>query len=153
MNSKPNKQNRSGCDKPVPVASCLQSLAIGSHAAHLAQLNRQVQRHLPAALAGHATLANIRDGCATFVVASPARAARTRLQQGQLRDVLQAIGLHVNSIEVRVVQPERAPRERRKSSPLTGATAAHLRAVAASMPDPELRDQYLALASLADNDG
>lgn len=150
MNADSKKQNRSGCDQPVPVTDCLRDLPFGARAAQLADLNRQLQQSLPPTLAGHIVLAGIHAGRALFLATSSAWAARARLQQGQLRQNLQALGQQVRSVDVKVVQPERTPRTAPVKKPLTTTTAEHLRSVAASTSDPELQARFLALASLAD---
>lgn len=152
MSAKPKKRSRSGHEQPMAVADCLQRLPVGARAAHFAELNRQLQAQLPPELAGQATLANIRDGRVTFIVGSSAHATRVRLQQRQLGHSLRAMGQQVNSIDVKVVQPERTPpAPSGNKQPLTAAGAAHLRTAAASLTDPDMRDRLLALASLADH--
>ncbi len=151
LTNAPKKQNRSGCDQPVPIVDCLRDLPVGARAAQLADLNRQIQELLPPAMAGHIVLADIHADRAIFLAKSSAWATRARLQDEQLRQNLQALGQQVRSIHVKVVQPERTPRTTPVRKPLTASAAEHLRSVAASTSDPELRAQFLALASLADN--
>lgn len=151
MTAEQKQRNRSGCDQPVPITDCLRELPFGKRAAQLAELNQQLQKTLPPTLAGHLVLADIHVDRAVFLTTSSAWAARARLQQGQLRQNLQTLGQQVRSVDVKVVQPERAPRTPPAKKPLTSTTAEHLRSVAVSTSDPELRARFLALASLAEN--
>lgn len=151
MTADPKKQNRSGCDQPVPIVDCLRDLPVGARAAQLAELNRQFQELLPPAMTGHIVLADIHPDRAVLLAKSSAWAARARLQDEQLRQTLLTLGQQVRSIHVKVVQPDRTPRTTPVRKPLTTTTADHLRSVAASTSDPDLRAQFLSLASLADN--
>lgn len=151
LTTDPKERNRSGCDQPVPIVDCLRELPFGKRAAQLAELNQQLQQTLSPPLAGHIVLADIHADRAVFLTTSSAWAARARLQQGQLRQNLQALGQQVRSVDVKVVQPERAPRTAPAKKPLTSTAAEHLRSAAVSTSDPELRARFLALASLAEN--
>lgn len=151
MTTEPKKRNRSGCDQPMAVTDCLRTLPIGKRAAQLAELNRQLQQTLSPTLVGHLVLADVRADRAVFLTTSSAWAARARLQQGQLRQNLLALGQQVRSVDVKVVQPERASHTTPVKKPLTPTAAQHLRSAAVSTSDPELRAQFLALASLADD--
>lgn len=151
MTTEPKKRNRSGCDQPVPITDYLRELPFGKHAAQLAELNRQLQQTLSPTLAGHLVLADVHADRAIFLTTSSAWAARARLQQAQLRQNLQALGQQVRSIDVKVVQPERASPTTPVKKPLTHTAADHLRSAAVSTSDPELRARFLALASLADD--
>lgn len=150
MKANSNRQNRSGCEQPVPVADCLHALPSGQRALKLARLNQHLQAELPPELSDRIVLASVRADRALFLAKTSAWAARTRLQQGQLRQILQALGQQVDSIDVKVVQPERTPRTPPGRKPLTAATAEHLRSVASSTSDPELRARFLELATLAE---
>lgn len=150
MKANPTRQSRSGCEQPVPVADCLHTLPPGRRALELAQLNQRLQLELPPELSDRIVLASVRAGRALFLARSSAWAARTRLQQGRLHQILQALGQQVDSIDVKVVQPERTPRTQPDRKPLTAATAEHLRSVAASTSDPQLRARFLELAALAE---
>lgn len=150
MTTDPPKSNRSGCSQPVAAADCLRALPLSTRATQLAALSRQFQQKLPPALAGHIVLASVHAGKALVLATTPAWATRARLCQGQLCHILQALGQQVRSVAVKVVQPPRAPHAPEERKPLAPATAEHLRSMAASLPDPELRARFLELASLAD---
>ena len=70
--------------------------------------------------------------------------------QTQILAAAHAIGTSASSVTVKVVPQPPLVVEQERSKPLSPAAAAHLQATAASLSDPELRDLFLGLASLAE---
>lgn len=116
----------------------------------LEALDRALRQTLPSPLREQVRFANLRNDRLVFLASSPAWASRLRLMQTQILATASAIGTHASSVTVKVAPqpPVETPPDR--SKPLSPAAAAHLRAAAASLTDPELRALYLELASLAE---
>ncbi|HET6633300.1 MAG TPA: DUF721 domain-containing protein [Rhodanobacteraceae bacterium] len=149
MHTGSESKTPSPCDKPRQAGDCLADTGLLAHGHKLLALNRQLRRQLPPWFE-RSMLADVRAGRAVFMAPSPAAASRLRLEQRRLRDVLLALGEAADSILVKVRMPPRVPPAPDDRKPLSRAAAEQLRAAAASMSDPELRAQFLALASLAD---
>ncbi|HEX7342488.1 MAG TPA: DciA family protein [Rhodanobacteraceae bacterium] len=115
------------------------------------QLDQHLRQALPAAWRDQIRLADIKDGRLVFLAPSSAWASRLRLAQTQILAAARAGGVPARSLSVKVVPPVAATvPEPPPLVPLSSATANHLRAAAHSLSDPELRDLFLALASVAD---
>ncbi|MDN5924346.1 MAG: DciA family protein [Xanthomonadales bacterium] len=116
----------------------------------LLELNRQLRKRHPDLLGQQAMLADVRDGRAVFLAPSSAWATRLRIEQQQLRSLLLELGEQAESVIVKVAMAPRVTPAPARLKPLSPAAAVHLQTVAASVSDPELRAQFLALASLAE---
>jgi hypothetical protein len=112
-------------------------------------LDRKLRQSLPAAVAAHVRLGNVRDGRLVFLVDSPVWKAKLRLYVDVLRDAAAAAGLQASGLTVKVATMQPVPPDAAPRSPLTPTARDNLRAAAAAVADPELRDQLLRLASLA----
>lgn len=150
MQANTPQQSRSRDDGLQSVADCLPRTGLLAHGKRLAELNQRLHQGLPATLAKHVLLADIRARRAVFLASSSAWASRLRLLQTQLISLLLTFGEQVDAVVVKVALPQRDPQPPTTHKPLSPTAAAHLRAVAASVADPELKAQFLALASLAE---
>jgi len=135
---------------PQALADCGPFAALARKAGALDALDRALRQTLPLPLRDEIRFANVRYGRLVFLATSPAWAARLRLMQTQILAAADAIGINASSIAVKVVPQPPAPAEPSRSKPLSPAAAAHLRAAAASMTDPELKGLFLELASVAE---
>ena len=135
---------------PAPAAQCASIAGLVARARELDALDQRLRTALASPLAGQFRLADVRDSRAVVLASSPAAAARVRMAQAEILSALRACGVRAETLAVRVgdspAHPA-APAPLRK--PLSRATAAHLRAAAASMSDPQLRSLFLDLASFA----
>lgn len=134
----------------VSVADCLRDTEVAARGMHLADVNRRLRQSRPDTFTGEVVLADVRNGRALFLAPSSARAARLRQNQRLLRDLLLAEGEQVDVVTVKVAQPQRVPLAPTDRKPLSAATARHLRSIAASLEDPELKAGLMKLASLAE---
>lgn len=116
----------------------------------LGALDRRLRQSLPGNIANQCRLANVRDGRLVFLVNSPVWKARLRLHADLLFEAAAAAGLQARELIVKVAPMLTVPPEQASHSPLTPAAAAALREAALQATDPELRQQLLALASLAE---
>lgn len=118
------------------------------------QWDQQLRQTLPMPLRDQVRLADLQQGRLVFLAPSPAWASRLRLSQTQLLANARAMGITASSVVVKVVppMPPEIP-EPPWQSPLSPATARHLQTAAKSLSDPELRDLFLALASVASSAG
>lgn len=112
-------------------------------------LDRRLRQSLPAALASHVRLGNVRDGRLVFLVSSPIWKAKLRLHADVLRDAAAAAGLTASGMTVKVATMQPVPAGTTSHTPLSATARDTLRAAAATISDPELRDQLLRMASLA----
>lgn len=128
--------------------SPLSRLVDRAHA--LEALDRRLRQSLPGNIANQCRLANVRDGRLVFLVNSPVWKARLRLHAEALMASAAAAGLPARELIVKVAPMLTVPPEQASHSPLTPAAAAALRDAALQATDPELRQQLLALASLAE---
>ncbi|HET8897716.1 MAG TPA: DciA family protein [Rhodanobacteraceae bacterium] len=134
----------------VSVGDCLRGTEVTAHGMRIADLNRRLRQLRPEAFGDEVELADLRNGNAVVLAPSSAWAARLRQHQRQLRDLLLAMGEQVDVVTVKVAQPQRVPHATAHRKPLSAATATHLREVAASLEDPDLKAGFLRLASLAE---
>jgi hypothetical protein len=135
---------------PKALVDCGSFAALARKAGALEALDRALRQTLPLPLRDEIRFANVRYGRLVFLATSPAWAARLRLMQTQILAAADAIGTNASAITVKVVPQPPAPTEPSRSKPLSPAAAAHLRATAASMTDPELQGLFLELASIAE---
>lgn len=135
---------------PVDVRNSNAFVNLAKKARERSDLDQRLRQTLPAALREQIRLADIRHGCLVFLAPSSAWASRLRLSQAQLLAKARAMGITASSVVVKVVPPPPPGiPEPPWQSPLSPATAKHLKTAASSLSDPELRDLFLALASMA----
>lgn len=115
----------------------------------LEALDRRLRQSLPAALAPHVRLGNVRDGRLVFLVTSPVWKAKLRLYADALRDAALAAGLQPSGMTVKVATMLPVPPAAASRAPLSPSARETLRAAAETIADPELREQLLRMASLA----
>lgn len=116
----------------------------------LGALDKRLRQSLPDALAGQCRLANVREGRLVFLASSPLWRNRLRLESVALLAAAAEAGVPAFELTVKVAPMLTVPPEQASHSPVTPAAAAALRDAAFQATDPELRQQLLALASLAD---
>lgn len=124
--------------------------ALAKRAGELEALDRALRQTLPSPLREQVRFANLRDGRLVFLAPSPAWASRLRLSQAQILSAAHALGVHANVVTVKVAPLPPTQTEPDRTKPLSAAAANHLKAAAASTSDPELRELFLELASVAD---
>jgi hypothetical protein len=138
-----------------PLKSALSSVLAGDlgsvveRARMLEALDRQLRQSLPAALAPHVRLGNVRDGRLVFLVTSPVWKAKLRLHADALRAAAVAAGLQPTGMTVKVATMLPVPPAAASRTPLSPSARETLRAAAENIADPELREQLLRMASLA----
>jgi hypothetical protein len=138
----------------TPLLSARSGSALGGlvdRARALDQLDRRLRQSLPEPVAGQCRLANVRDGRLVFLASSATWKTRLRMHADVLMDAAAAAGLEARELVVKVAPMLTVPPEQASHSPLSPAAAAALREAAFQATDPELRQQLLALASLADS--
>ncbi len=118
-------------------------------ARELDALDRTLRGALPPNLADRCRLANVDGSRLVFLANSPAVAARLRQLQAEVfRHAADTAGLRFDKFTVKVAAvhavPPATPQE-----PLSPTASAHLADAARFLADPELRDLFLKLASLA----
>jgi hypothetical protein len=116
----------------------------------LGALDKRLRQSLPEALARQCVLANVREGRLVFLASSPLWRTRLRLESASLLAAAVEAGVPAFELTVKVAPMLTVPPEQASHSPVTPAAAAALREAALQATDPELRQQLLALASLAD---
>jgi hypothetical protein len=115
----------------------------------LEALDRQLRQSLPASVAPHVRLGNVRDGRLVFLVSSPVWKAKLRLYADVLRDAAHAAGLTPSGMTVKVATMLPVAPAAASHAPLSPSARETLRAAAGAVADPELREQLLRMASLA----
>jgi hypothetical protein len=143
----PSRRSGSGL-KPITEYGPVASLA--NKARKLDALDRALRQTLPSPLREQVRFANLQDGRLIFLAPSPALAARLRLLQTQILSTARAIGTYASSVTVKVAPPSPTETVPDRSKPLSKAAASHLRAAATLTSDPELRELFLELASVAE---
>lgn len=144
--------DRRGGSRPRPLRQVLRSDRstlgrIGGHARNLGRLQRQLQKRLPDALAGHWQLAGLSADALTLVAETPAWASRLRFMQTQLlADVEGLTGVRPRRCEL-VVDPPRLKRRPTPREPVRAETSDHLHRFAESQTDERLRAALRRLAS------
>lgn len=144
---KPYRRTGSGLT-PVTAFGPIASLA--RKARELEALDRALRQTLPSPIREQVRFANLRDGRLIFLAPTPALAARLRLLQTQILSSARAVGAYANAVTVKVAPPLPTEVVPDRSKPLSPAAATHLRVAAASTTDPELRELFLELASVAE---
>lgn len=113
-------------------------------------LDSALRDALPPQLACRCRLANAYDTRLVFLANSSVVAARLRLMQDELlRCANQNHGGRYEKLTVKVAPVPSVPPETAPQKPLSNAAASHLAQAARVLADPELRDLFLRLASLA----
>lgn len=108
----------------------------------LAAVDQLLRPHLPAGLAAHARLANVRGRRLVFLVDAPAWHARLRLASPGLIDAARSLGLEVEAVGIKLatqpLDPPAAPRPLPAAGPSPGlqAALALLRSDADDTPAP-----------------
>ncbi len=137
---------------PRDVRECEPFVALARMARKRDALDRRLRQTLPSPLREQVRLADLRHGCLVFLAPSPAWASRLRMAQAHILAAARAMGTKADSVVVKVSPPRAAPvQEPPRQAPLSRATARHLRTAARSLSDPELRDLFLELASVAES--
>lgn len=136
--------------EPKPLADCGSFASLAEKAGKLDALDRALRQTLPSPLREQVRFANLRNDRLVFLASSPAWASRLRLAQAQILASARAIGASASSVSVKVAPPRPAATVRDQSKPLSPTAATHLKAAAASSTDPEWRELFLQLASLAE---
>ena len=135
---------------PKSIVDCGSFATLAKRAGMLEALDRALRQTLPSPLREQVRFANLRNDRLVFLASSPAWATRLRLMQTQILATAHAIGTPASSVTVKVAPPPPAVIEPERSKPLSHVAATHLKAAAASISDPTLRDLFLDLASMAD---
>jgi hypothetical protein len=133
------------------LAECGPFAALARKARELEALDRALRQTLPSPLREQVRFANLHDGRLTFLAPTPAMAARLRLMQTQILAAARAIGARAWTVSVKVAPPLPVEVLSDRSKPLSATAALHLKAAAASISDPGLRDLFLQLASVAEH--
>ncbi len=133
---------------PRGIADCGSLRGLFERAAVLTELDRQLRQHLPPTLAGQIRLGNVHGGRLVFVASSAAWASRLRLEQAAILRLARTLGVDARTLTIKVAPLPPPPPEAAAGPSLSPAAARHLRAAAAGITDPELRERFLALASL-----
>jgi hypothetical protein len=152
MQPKPSQRKRSATSF-VPAAECAALNTLAKRARDLDALDEKLRHQLPETLARECHLADLRNGRLVFLATSPTWAARVRMHQADLLANARAItGDSVEHFVVKVAALPTVPPEPAKRKPLSTAAANHLRTAAKTISDPELRDLYISLATLASDE-
>jgi len=114
----------------------------------LDELDQNLRRCLPAALADHCRLANVDRENLVFLVNAPVWKAKLRLEADTLLRAATAAGLPVRTLVVKVAAALPVSPGVTAALPLSLAARESLRTTAQSVDDPGLRAQLLKLASL-----
>ncbi len=115
----------------------------------LRALDLNLRRCLPPELSQHCVLANVREGQLVFLVSSSIWHTRLRMESDTLLRHARSLGVTANRVTAKVVQDAAPPLTQTPPRPLSPAAAGSLREAAERLTDTELRQQLLALASLA----
>lgn len=134
------------------VGECKPVAALVARARALDALDRKLRQPLPENLRRQCCLADVHAGRLVFLASSSVWAAKLRFHQtALLAEARMVSGLKIEKFVVKVAPLPPVPPEQTRRKPLSHATAEHLRTAAQSIADPELREVYLRLASIADN--
>lgn len=134
---------------PQSVADCSSLGGLFTKAAALGKLDQQLRQHLLPTLAEQVRLGGIHGERIVFVASSAAWASRLRMEQTVILRLARTLGVGARILIVKVAPLPTPPVESAQRPTLSATAAHHLRAAAASIPDPELRARLIALAALA----
>jgi len=134
------------------IGECAPIAALTQRARALDALDRKLRQPLPDALRRQCRLADVRAGRLVFLATSPVWATKLRMHQAALLAEARVVsGLKIEKFAVKVAPLPPVPPEQIRRRPLSYTAAEHLKTAARSIADPELRDVYLRLASLAED--
>jgi len=134
------------------IGECAPVAALTQRARALDALDRKLRQPLPDALRRQCRLADVRAGRLVFLATSPVWATKLRLHQAALLAEARLVsGLKIEKFAVKVAPLPPVPPEQIRRKPLSNAAAEHLKTAARSLADPELRDVFLRLATLAED--
>ncbi len=134
---------------PRNITDCGNLGALLDRSKILQDLDRQLRQRLPPTLAEQVHLGNVRGERIVFVASSAAWASRLRMEQTTILRLARTLGVPARMLTIKVVPLTAPPQEPTAGATLSATAARHLRAAAGALSDPELREQFLALASLA----
>ena len=134
---------------PRNITDCDSLGALLDRSRILQDLDRQLRQRLPPTLAEQVRLGNVRGERIVFVASSAAWASRLRMEQTTILRLARTLGVPARLLTIKVVPLTAPPQEPTAAAALSAVAAQHLRAAAGALSDPELREQFLALASLA----
>ena len=134
---------------PRNITDCGNLGALLDRSKILQDLDRQLRQRLPPTLAEQVHLGNVRGERIVFVASSAAWASRLRMEQTTILRLARTLGVPARLLTIKVVPLTAPPQEPTAAAALSAVAAQHLRAAAGALSDPELREQFLALASLA----
>ena len=135
---------------PRNITDCGSLGALLDRSKILQDLDRQLRQRLPPTLAEQVRLGNVRGERIVFVASSAAWASRLRMEQTTILRLARTLGVPARMLTIKVVPLTAPPPQEPAAAAALSATAAHhLRVAAGALSDPELREQFLALASLA----
>ncbi|EQD42109.1 hypothetical protein B2A_10485 [mine drainage metagenome] len=144
----PGRQSRRVCG-PQSLADCSSLGDLFTKAAALEKLDQQLRQRLLPTLAEQVRLGGVHGERIVFVASSAAWASRLRMEQAAILRLARTLGLSARTLTIKIAPLPAPPPEPTARLALSPAAARHLRAAANSLPDPELRARFLALASLA----
>ena len=114
-------------------------------------LDWQLRQSLPPPLASRCRLTNVRDSRLVFRVEAGAWANALRLASDRLLGEARKLGVEAHALTLKVATMQPVPADLTPPTPLSPAARDALRAAAAAVSDPALRDQLLRMASLAES--
>ena len=123
-----------------------------ARARSLASLQNRVRRLLPAPLAAHCTVLNLRDGTLSLAADSPAWAARLRFMAGRLTERLDSREIRRIHVTTRPAAQPRRDRPRMRRAHLSAQAGATLARAARGIRDERLRRALERLAAHAAED-
>jgi hypothetical protein len=155
MTKQPHSHGRGAARTPSPPLALQAASEAGmaeliARARWLDELDQNLRRCLPAALATQCRLANVDRDELVFLVNAPVWKAKLRLEADALLRAANAAGLNVRSLVVKVAAAPPISPGTTAGMPLSNAVRESLRTTAQSVDDPGLRAQLLKLASLPD---
>ena len=155
MAKQPHSQVRGAARAPSPPQALQAASEAGmaeliARARWLDELDQNLRRCLPAALADHCRLANVDRENLVFLVNAPVWKAKLRLEADALLRAADAAGLQVRTLVIKVAAALPISPGVTAALPLSQAVRESLRTTAQSVEDPGLRAQLLKLASLPD---
>jgi hypothetical protein len=155
MAKQPHSHVRDAAKAPSPPQALQAASEAGmaqliARARWLDELDQNLRRCLPAALADQCRLANVDRENLVFLVNTPVWKAKLRLEADALLRAADAAGLTVRTLVIKVAAALPISPGVTAALPLSQAVRESLRTTAQSVDDPGLRAQLLKLASLPD---
>lgn len=121
--------------------------SVVERAKQLAALDRRLRQSLPPDLAANCRLANVSGDRLVFLVTSPVWKTSLRMHAADLRHAALQAGLRISEVTAKVATMQPVPPDAAPRLPLSAAAREHLGAAAQTIDDPELRANFLKLAS------